>query len=130
MNVVAARYFILSLVFLSAVALISMMGMRVAVASAADTQVTSVSNTTCSFTPDVENIAYQSEALGVSLTAGEASTIYDALFEAGDASVAMNVQTTEGVKNVVVVSSHGAIQMFDANTGDPLPQQMRMIHTC
>lgn len=130
MNVAATRYFALTVLFLTVTAVASMLGMRMAVASTPDAEFSSVSSATCSFEPDVENIIYQTEALGVSLSVAEASTIHDALFVAGHASVSMNVTTTDGVKNVVVVSNHGALSMFDTNTGKPLPQSIRMVHTC
>ncbi|MFS0887053.1 hypothetical protein [Aeromicrobium sp. 179-A 4D2 NHS] len=115
-------------------ALIMAAGVMVALrfAAPATTKADTLSTTAsveCDYTPDAENIAYQSEAYGVLLTAAEADTIHAGLFLDDQPHVTMNAVTTNGVQNLAFVAQHGAISIFDTTTGDALPSGIPLLST-
>lgn len=130
MSVNASRYFILAVLFLAMTALACMLGMRVVAASADVAPASQVASSTCDFTPDAENIVYQTEAVGVTLTLDEAALVHRVLFVEDEPSVAMNAKVGGDVRNVVIVADHGAIVVFDTNTGDQIRSAMPMLDVC
>lgn len=118
---------------MTVLAVLVMVTLRIAtpdVDTTAPETVSTVSAVGCSYEPDAENIIYQSEAYGVHLTAAEASAVHAGLFIDQNPTVAMNASTSSGVRALTFAAQHGAITVFDTNTGDALPGNLDVLGGC
>lgn len=115
---------------MTVLAVLVMAALHIATPTTAPESISTVSAVGCSYEPDAENIIYQSEAYGVHLTAAEASAVHAGLFIDQNPTVAMNASTSIGVRALTFAAQHGAITVFDTNTGDALPGNLDVLGGC